>query len=161
MKLLKKHSSFLLILLILILLNAATIMITPILLNQWIENNTLLGIKHIGSITILLLFSYLIQILMIYFREYFARTFNVNQALQLTDKFFGLDYDIINEKGPTYFMERISISVNSLYVYITNGFVQIIANLIIIVAIIILVLTFSPLLALILMILLEKETLSL
>lgn len=154
MKLLKKHSSFLLILLILILLNAATIMITPILLNQWIENNTLLGIKHIGSITILLLFSYLIQILMIYFREYFARTFNVNQALQLTDKFFGLDYDIINEKGPTYFMERISISVNSLYVYITNGFVQIIANLIIIVAIIILVLTFSPLLALILLMLL-------
>lgn len=154
MKLLRKHSSFLLILLTLILLNAATIMITPILLNQWIGNNIILGIKHIVGIAILLLFSYLIQILMIYFREYFARTFNVNQALQLTDKFFGLDYDIINEKGPTYFMERISISVNSLYVYITDGFVQIIANLIIIVAIIILVLAFSPLLALIFLILL-------
>ena len=88
------------------------------------------------------------------FREYFAKTFNVSQALRLTDKFFGLDYDTISENGPTYFMERTSISVNSLYIYITGGFVQMLANLIIIVAIIALVLTFNPLLALVLLFLL-------
>lgn len=154
MNLLKKHTKFVSLLLILILLNAATIMITPILLNQWIGNNTQIGIKHISSIAILLLLSYFIQILMIYFREYFAVNFNIHQALGLTEKFFGLEYDDINEKGPTYYMERISISVNSLYAYITDGFVQMVANLIIIVAIIILVLTFSPLLALIFLILL-------
>jgi subfamily B ATP-binding cassette protein MsbA len=129
-------------------------MITPILLNNWIEEDTILGIKHIVGITALLLLSYLIQILIIYFREYFARTFNVSQALQLTDKFFGLYYDIINEKGPTYFMERISICVNSLYTYITGGFVQMLANLIIIIAVIVLVLSFNPLLAFILLLLL-------
>ena len=154
MKLLKRYKGFLLLLLILILMNAATIMVTPILLNRWIEHNTILGINHIVGITVLLLFSYFIQILMIYFREHFAKTFNRTQALQLTDKFFGLDYDIVNEKGPTYFMERISISVNSLYVFIADGFVQMVANLLIIVAIIVLVLTFSPLLALIFLLLL-------
>ncbi len=154
MKLLKDHKGFLLILLVLILMNAVTIMVTPILLNKWIEKDTILGIKHIVCIIVLLLLSYLIQILMIYFREYFAKTFNVSQALRLTDKFFGLDYDTISENGPTYFMERISISVNSLYIYITGGFVQMLANLIIIVAIIALVLTFNPLLALVLLFLL-------
>ncbi len=149
MKLLKKHSGFLILLLILILLNAAAIMITPILLNKWIGNNTVIGIKHISSIAILLLLSYLIQILMIYFREHFALSFNIHQALQLTDKFFGLSYDDINEQGPTYLVERIAISVNSLYSYITDGFIKMVANVIIVASIIILVLTFNPLLALV------------
>lgn len=154
MKLLKKHSGFLTLLLILIVLNAAAVMITPILLNQWIGNNTIIGIKHIASIAIILLISYIIQIGMIYFREHFALSFNINQALQLTDKLFGLKYDDINEQGPTYFMERIAISVNSLYAYITDGFVQMVANVIIVFAIIILVFTFNPILALIFLILL-------
>lgn len=154
MKLLKKHSGFLILLLILILLNAAAVMISPILLNQWIGNNTTIGIKHISSIAIILLISYLIQILMIYFRENFALSFNINQALGLTDKFFGLPYDDINEQGPTYLVERIAISVNSLYSYISDGFVQMVANVIIVFAIIILVFTFNSILALILLILL-------
>lgn len=154
MKLLIKHKGFLIILLILILLNAAAIMITPILLNQWIGNDTNIGVKHISSIAILLILSYLIQILMIYFREHFALTFNINQALELTKKFFGLSYDDINEKGPTYYVERISISVNSLYAYITSGFIQMVANVIIVFAIIVLVLTFNTILSIILLALL-------
>lgn len=154
MKLLKKHRTFLALLLILILLNAAAIMISPILLNQWIGNNTNIGIKHIGGIAILLIFSYLIQILMIYFREHFALTFNIHQALKLTEKFFGLSYDDINEQGPTYYMERIAISVNSLYAYATDGFVQMVANVIIVFAIIMLVFTFNMILAIILLVLL-------
>ncbi len=154
MILLKKYSRFLMLLLILILLNAAAVMITPILLNQWIGNNTIIGIKHISSISILLLLSYFIQILMIYFREHFALNFNIHQALQLTDKLFGLAYDDINEQGPTYLVERIAISVNSLYAYITDGFVQMVANILIVFVLIILVFTFNPLLSLILLILL-------
>jgi subfamily B ATP-binding cassette protein MsbA len=129
-------------------------MITPILLNHWIGNDIIIGIKHMGSIAIILLISYFIQIAMIYFREHFALSFNIHQALGLTDKLFGLKYDDINEQGPTYFMERIAISVNSLYIYITDGFVQMLANIIIVFAIIILVFTFNPILALILLILL-------
>lgn len=154
MKLLKKHRGFLILLLILILLNAAAIMITPILLNQWINNNISIEIKHIVSIAILLIFSYLIQILIIYFREHFALTFNINQALELTERFFGLSYDDINKRGPTYYMERIGISVNSLYAYATDGFIKMIANVIIVCAIIVLVLTFNPILGIILLILL-------
>lgn len=154
MKLLKKHSGFLILLLLLILLNATAVMVTPILLNQWIGNDTIIGIKHMGSIAIILLISYFIQIGMIYFREHFALSFNINQALGLTDKLFGLKYDDINEQGPTYFMERIAISVNSLYIYITDGFAQMVASVIIVFAIIILVFTFNPILALILLILL-------
>lgn len=154
MKLLKNHKIFLIFLLILILLNAVAIMITPILLNQWIGNDTNIGMKHIGSIAILLFFSYLIQILMIYFREHFALNFNINQALKLTESFFGLSYDDINEKGPTYYLERISMSVNSLYIYITDGFIQMVANIIILFAIIVLVFTFNPMLAIILIVLL-------
>lgn len=154
MKLLKKHSRFLILLLVLILLNAAAVMITPILLNGWIGNNTIIGIKHIASIAIILMISYVIQISMIYFREHFALTFNINQALGLTDKLFGLKYDHINEQGPTYLVERIAISVNSLYSYISDGFVQMVANAIIVFAIIILVFTFNPILTLILLILL-------
>ena len=109
MKLLRKHKGFLIILLVLILLNAAAIMISPILLNQWIGNEINIEIKHIIIIAVLLICSYLIQISMIYLREHFALTFNINQALELTEKFFGLSYDDINEKGPTYYMERIGI----------------------------------------------------
>lgn len=154
MKLLKKHSGFLFLLLTLILLNAAAIMITPILLNEWIGNNTIIGIKHITSIAILLILSYFIQIAMIYFREHFALSFNIHQALELTDKFFGLPYDDISEQGPTYLVERIAISVNSLYTYITDGFVQMVANVIIIFAIIVLVFKFNPILSFIFLILL-------
>lgn len=154
MKIIRKHSGFLILLLALILLNAAAVMVTPILLNGWIVNNTIIGIKHIASIAVILLVSYIIQIAMIYFREHFALSFNINQALGLTDKLFGLKYDDINEQGPTYFMERIAISVNSLYAYITDGFVQMVANVIIVLAIVILVFTFNPVLALILLILL-------
>ena len=96
MKLLKKHKGFLILLLLLILLNATAIMITPILLNHWIGNDTIIGIKHMGSIAIILLTSNFIQIAMIYFREHFALSFNINQALGLTDKLFGLKYDDIN-----------------------------------------------------------------
>ena len=147
MILLKKHSKFLILILFLILLNAAAIMITPILLNQWISNNTIIGIKHMASIAIILILSYFIQILMIYLREHFALSFNIHQALELTDKFFGLKYDDINQQGPTYLVERIAISVNSLYSYITDGFVQMVANMIIVFTTIILVFTFSPILA--------------
>ena len=57
MNLVKQHKSFLALLLLLILLNALAIMITPILLNQWINQDINIGIKQIGSIGIVLVLS--------------------------------------------------------------------------------------------------------
>lgn len=151
MNLVKQHKSFLILLLSLILLNSTAIMMTPMLLNQWINQDINIGIRQVGSIAILLVFSYIIQIILIYLREKFALNFNIHQATSLTKKFFGLTYDDINTKGPTYYLERIAISVNSLYIYLTDGFVQMVVNVIIVCAIIVLVLTFNQLLAVILL----------
>lgn len=147
MNLIKQHKSFLLLLLVLILLNAAAVMTSPILLNQWINQDINIGIRQIGCIGMLLVFSYMVQIVLIYLREQFALNFNIHKAIELTKKFFGLNYDDINTKGPTYYIERITISVNSLYAYLTDGFVQMTANVIIVFAVIILVFTFNQLLA--------------
>ncbi len=154
MKLLKQHIPFVILLFFLILFNAVAIMMTPILLNRWIANDSNIGINHIIIIAVFLLCSYFIQILMVYLREHFALNFNISQGLQLINKVFGLSYDNINNQGPTYFLERISISINSLYTYISDGFVKMCANIMIVFAVIILVLTFNPILSLILFVLL-------
>lgn len=154
MKLLKQHKSFLMLLFILIVLNSTAVMITPVLLNKWMVDNSNIEIKQLGSIVVLLVLSYVIQIIIIYLREHFALRFNINQTLKLVDRMFGLTYDDINNQGPTYLLERISISVNSLYMYLSEGFVQIFTNVIMIIFIIIFVFNFKSVLACVLLALL-------
>ena len=76
--------------------------------------------------------SYSLQVLLVILRENFSIKFNISNATKLFDKMFHINYDTFIKKEPTYLVERISIAVNSLYMFISSSLTNIISSLVII-----------------------------
>lgn len=109
-------------------------MALPILINYYIQEGQKMTINTLYIIVFILLFSNLIQIFIIYLREKFSVKFNTSKARELYNKMFKLEYDKLISLEPTYIVERIGLSINSLYSFLSKGFTVIFSNVIVCIA---------------------------
>ncbi|WP_088050149.1 ATP-binding cassette domain-containing protein [Virgibacillus dakarensis] len=98
--------------------------------------------------------TYIIQIALVIFRENFAEVFNGNYAKGLYQKMYNMKYDKLLSLETTYIVERIGQAVDALYMFISNSFVSIVSNSIIILISLIILGSIDIYLALILFLLL-------
>lgn len=149
-----RYRKFFLIILIMAILSAVLTLLSPILINSWIQDETNYSLQKVILLIITIAVSFLFEFIIIYLREKFSRNFNINNAREMLLDLFKLDYDMLQEKGVTNILERISIAVNSYYFYFTGDSIQIWSNLIIIFAIWLIVLFQNVYLACLLLVLL-------
>lgn len=130
-RLLKEYKGFILLLLFLVLVSSLFVMISPIFINYSIQSEQIITTNLILTIIAILLFSNLVQIIIIYIREKFSVRFNIAKAKELYTKMFKLQYDKMISLEPTYTIERIGIAINSLYSFIAQGVTAIASSFII------------------------------
>lgn len=145
-----KYKRFFILMLISVLLASTISLMVPMLIQYWNMENIVLTERRIVYLIIIFVIQIIIEMVITYGREVYARNFNIMNCRGLLNKFLGLKYDTINEKGSHYLIDRIAISVNNLYNYYTGGVIGIWSNTIVIVTIFLIVLTQSPLQAFIL-----------
>ncbi|PKK40329.1 hypothetical protein ABB02_00378 [Clostridiaceae bacterium JG1575] len=145
----KNYRSFFRTMLIIVLLSSFISLISPILLQVWAKMGVYLNSTRIIMLIIILVASNLLNILLILFRERFAKNYNKQNFLAMMTDFFRMDYDSIISEGPSNMLEKIVTDTNQIYSYMTGSHIQIWASVIIAIVSILLILSFSPLLSII------------
>lgn len=120
-----KYKKFFITMLIVVLLASLASLAAPFFLQSWENRNVPLAIQRIGFIIAVIVISKLLAILLTVYRERFAKEYNKKNFQLLLYRFFNMDYDSIIQEGSTNLLERISIAVNSIYTYMTSGFISI------------------------------------
>lgn len=129
----KKNKQFILLTIILVMIGAITNVITPIMIQYYNEKSIQVSYRIMMLIFLSMFISFLLQIIMVIFRENFASKFNVHYLFQLINKLTQVKYDTFLEKEPSYLINRILTSVDTLYLFLISSFPSIIKSLFIIV----------------------------
>lgn len=108
-----------------IVLSGATSLIAPVLLQIWKQGNRMLSIDRILFVVFIIIASRLLNMILIVYRERFAKEFNKQNFVSMMKDYFALKYETLISDGPTNLLERISIAVNSIYFYMTGDYIQI------------------------------------
>lgn len=144
-----KYKKFFVIMFILILFSSISALLAPIFIQLWKANGTPLDTKKIVFIVMLILASKLLTILFTIFREKFAKEYNKGNFISYIKNIFNMNYDSIIEKGAMNLLERASISVNSIYSFMMNGYIQIFSSFLVALVCLILIANVNLYLALI------------
>ena len=129
---LKSNKNIIIQLVILGVISSFCILITPILLNFYLSKGSEIDYSIVLLIIGFMILAYMIQLLIVYVKNKFAISFKVKQSKLLYEKVFKLKYDKYIELQPTYLVERIQMSVATLYNLFAEGLTTIIANIVII-----------------------------
>ncbi|WP_099204683.1 ATP-binding cassette domain-containing protein [Scatolibacter rhodanostii] len=148
-----KYSRFVGVMVLLTCFNAATSLVAPVLLSVWSRNDQSIDLVKAGILLGILLGTIAINIVIVYFREQFAVEFNVSHGKELFGYFVDVDYDTINEAGPTSMIEKILMAVNNSYRYYTSDAIEIWSNLLILFALLLMTFLTNILIACMLLIL--------
>ena len=105
-----RYRSFFAAMMALAILSGLVSMASPLLLNAW----TGIDYSRIFVLLAVLAASMAAEILLIVLRERFSRGYNIGNFKSLLNKYFHLDYDEINSRGPINLLERIAQAVNSI-----------------------------------------------
>ncbi|QSX04749.1 ABC transporter ATP-binding protein [Sedimentibacter sp. zth1] len=140
-----KYRNFFIFMIILILISGLTSLISPILLNYWMSDAVGFTTSRIIILLGALLLSLVLQLVFIYFREKFAKNFNIKNCKSMLEKYFQLSYDKINDEGPTNLVERIAQAVNNIYAFMTGDYIKIWSS-ILVMSVILIIISFQSLL---------------
>lgn len=116
--------------LLLVILQSIIMMAGPILIAIW--QNDKLTTKKIIILGLVFIVGLLVNLLLINSREKYAKHYNVSNFLNIFDKFLKLDYKTMIKEGNTNLVERIIISVNSIYSYMTGDNIRLITSYLIV-----------------------------
>lgn len=134
-----KYRKFFIIMFCIILLGSVMSLISPILLNYWSSDTIGFTQKRLTLLALILLLSSAIELVLIWFREKFAKGFNISNCKSMLSDFFHLQYDYINDEGPTKIINKISASVNSIYSFMTGSYIRIWSSMLVMLAVLIMV----------------------
>lgn len=136
-----KYFRFAIIMIFMTSLNTVSSLAAPILISVWSQAGQTFGADKIFTICIVLILTFILNIVLIYLRESFAVNFNVQQGKKMFSIFWNMNYDDISSSGPTNIVEKIIMAVNNNYRYYTNDAINIWSNLFIL--LILLLMTFN------------------
>ncbi len=116
-----KYKRFFAMMLGISVLISLTSLITPFFLQIWNSRQEVLTGEKVLLLIALILLSKGLHILFIVYRERFAKNYNKKNFSDYLCDFFALNYDDLVKDGPTNILERIAMSVNSIYSFLTGG----------------------------------------
>lgn len=144
-----KIKKFFVVMFVLILLAGISSLLAPLFIQIWKVKGIELSTEKILLILFLIVISKLIAILFTVFREKFAKDYNKSNFTRYIRNIFNMDYDSIIEKGPMNLLERASIGVNSIYMYMTSGYLSIYSSVVVAVVCLIFIANINYILAII------------
>ena len=147
-----KYKRFFVIMLLMILLQSISVLLPALFLLAWQQQNQILSQKRIMLLVAIISGSTMLTIGLTFFREHYAKSFNERNFRSMLDNALNMDYDTIITMGPANILERISDSVNKIYSYMTGDCIDIWANIITILACLILTASVTPWIATLLLI---------
>lgn len=121
-------------------------------MNVWSGDDIGFTKERIFILLIVLLSSLVLEVVFTIFREKFAKEFNIRNFKSMINKFFLLNYDEINDQGPTNLVERIVQAVNNIYIFMTGDYIQIWTSALVMIIILGIVVSKSRIIALIMLI---------
>lgn len=114
-------------------------LLAPFFIQIWQAKGVGLTGEKIGFIILLIVASKVLSIVLTLFRERFAKDFNKANFLRYVRNAFNMEYDSIIEKGALNLLERSSMAVNSIYFFMTGGYVTIWSSVVVLVACLLLI----------------------
>lgn len=120
-ELLKKNQSFILLTSIAIIFVSMTSMLIPVLLQFFAQNQAKYDGNLIFFIFIAMICSYLIQIVVMVYREHFSAKFNTENLSYLLYKMMKMPYDSYVNMQPTYLVGRIFSAVDAIYLFLLSS----------------------------------------
>lgn len=154
MKTKKTYKTFFVIMTVIAVISSFSALIVPFLISYWSRYDIDIDFTRLLILISILVGAFLLNVILIFIREKFARNFNVRNALEFLKKVLGLKYDTILKEGSVKLLERSIQMVNNVYSYMTGDAVYIISNAITAFVILIFVFFDSYVIALILLFLL-------
>ncbi|HPP31110.1 MAG TPA: ABC transporter ATP-binding protein [Soehngenia sp.] len=146
-----KYKKFFITMFVLILFSSLSALLAPIFIQIWKTEGTQLSLEKIMFIVLLILISKCLTILFTVIRERFAKDYNKANFKRYLSQIFDMDYDCIIEKGPMNLLERASIAVNSIYTFMTTGYLQIYSSIVVAIVCLILIANINIVLSLIML----------
>lgn len=127
-----KNKKFIILLSLGTLITSVIVLLVPILITIFkLGDSTIFNYHIIIVISLSMILSLLIQHILIVFREKISVGMNVDNSLELYDRMFKLKYSNLTKLGPSYLLDRISMTVNALYLFVCTTLTTIITNVII------------------------------
>ena len=147
-----KYKRFFVIMLLMILFQSISVLLPALFLLAWQQQNQILSWERIILLIAITSGSTMLTIGLTFFREHYAKSFNERNFRSMLGNALHMDYDTIITMGPANILERISDSVNKIYSYMTGDYINICANIITIIACLILTSSITPWIAVLLLI---------
>ena len=134
-----RYKKFFVISLLLSLIGAVSALISPVLLNLWAGEKVGISRERIFVLLAVLLATALLEIIIVIFREQFARQYNVSNFVSYMEKFLSMNYDAILSRGPANIIQRIQQAVGNMYSFMTGSYISICTSSLVLVSILIII----------------------
>lgn len=103
----KNYRQFFYSMLIIVILSSLISLISPICLQLWTKKGISLDSRHILMIIAILFLSNILNVLLIVYRERFAKHYNKQNFIAMITDFLHMDYDSITSEGPNVCRKRL------------------------------------------------------
>lgn len=110
------------------LLGSLAALAPALLLQKWQTDGAPLSVRRILLLAAVIAVTKAMNICLILYRERFAKDYNKRNFSQLLESALQMDYDSICDLGPSNLLERISMSANSIYEYMTGAYLRILSS---------------------------------
>lgn len=145
-----KYKRFFIAMLMMILLASISALLPSLFLLAWQQKNQILSWERIALLIVVISGAKMLTIGLTVFREHYAKSFNEQNFRSMLENALNMNYDAIITMGPANVLDRISDSVNKIYSYMTGDYIDIWANVITIIACLLLTASISPWIAVLL-----------
>lgn len=124
--LITSNKKFIGITLLLVIMASITATIVPVLIQFFSKQTDKIDVRLFVFAVIAMIFSFLIQFLLLIYRQNYAAKFNTQHLSSLIKKMYKLKYDQYNKFEPTYLINRIFTAVDTLYIFLITSFESVI-----------------------------------
>lgn len=132
-----KYKTFFVLMVVIALIQAIMALVAPIMMQVWARQNVQIDFFHILVVVSVMVVSLILNLIITFIRENFAKKFNVDNVMAMTQDFFHLKYDFINSQGAQALQNKIMDSANAIYIYLTGDAVRMWACIFTIVAVLV------------------------
>ncbi len=160
MKYILKNKKDLILLSIIAIIDSLLTMLLPILIAYWIKIDVEFEKTHIFIVVSIIISALFLKLILVRFKETFACKSNTNESLDLMHDFYKMDYNNMQEKGPTYYIERILRTIETLYLLLGTTVIQLVTNIIVLVISLVITFTVNPIVGILMLALLPLNYLS-
>ncbi|MDR2045325.1 MAG: ABC transporter ATP-binding protein/permease [Clostridium sp.] len=149
-QMIKSNTKFLLFTVTVVIMNALLVMSVPIYINEQLKSSPVFEIYHMMILFAVISITFLCQLVLTYIRESYAVKFNQNNSLLFYEMMYQMKYEALIEKQPAYLIDRISMLVNSLYLFFVTSFTTISSSIILAVFSVIVAVSVHPVIGVVL-----------